>query len=157
MGFRFRRRLRVLPGVRLNVTGRGVRSVSVGRRGATVNLSGRGARLTLGLPGTGLSYTTATVRPWWRPRSEHSANSAPISGAALVDAAERGGGGAPKAVARGFGRGIAAGGLVAGAVVTIWWLGVWALGAVLLTAVTAVGAAVAVRRGRPPRRATAPR
>lgn len=158
MGFRFRRRVRLLPGVHLNVTGRGVRSVSVGRRGATVNLSGRGARLTLGLPGTGLSYTTATVRPWWRPRSENAehstATSAAASAAAVVDAAEGGDGGATRAFARGFGRGLAGGGLVAGAVVTIWWLGAWALGALLRTA---VGVVAAVRCRRPPRPAAAPR
>ena len=144
MGFRFRRRVRVLPGVRLNVTGRGLSSVSVGRRGATVNLSGRGARLTLGLPGTGLSYTTTTVRPWRRGRFEDVEN----PGAAPVTAAAGEGGGAARRFARGFGLGFAGGGLIAGAVVTTWWLGAWGLGAVLLTA---AGAVAAVRRGRSPR------
>lgn len=61
MGFRFQRRVRLLPGVRINLSKSGV-SASVGRRGAWLTFGRRGARATLGLPGTGLSYTT-TTRP----------------------------------------------------------------------------------------------
>lgn len=57
MGFRFRRSVRLLPGVRLNLGTRGI-STSLGGRGATLNLGRRGARATLGIPGTGLSYST---------------------------------------------------------------------------------------------------
>lgn len=57
MGFRFRRSVKLLPGVRLNFSTRGI-STSLGGRGATLNLGRRGARATFGLPGTGLSYTT---------------------------------------------------------------------------------------------------
>lgn len=57
MGFRFRRSVRLAPGVRLNFSKSGV-STSVGGRGATVNLSKHGTRTTVGLPGTGLSYST---------------------------------------------------------------------------------------------------
>lgn len=56
MGFRFRKSFRLLPGIRLNLSKSGM-STSIGRRGATVNLSERGARGTVGLPGTGLSYS----------------------------------------------------------------------------------------------------
>lgn len=56
MGFRFRKSIKLLPGVRLNLSKSGV-STSIGRRGATVNLSERGVRGTVGLPGTGLSYS----------------------------------------------------------------------------------------------------
>ena len=56
MGFRFRRSIRILPGIRLNVGKRGA-SVSMGVRGAHVTLGPKGARTTLGVPGTGLSYT----------------------------------------------------------------------------------------------------
>ncbi|TPG14720.1 DUF4236 domain-containing protein [Sphingomonas koreensis] len=62
MGFRFRRSIKIAPGVRLNLSKGGV-STSVGRRGATVNLSKRGTKTTVGLPGTGLSYTTPTIPP----------------------------------------------------------------------------------------------
>jgi hypothetical protein len=57
MGFRFRKSLRILPGVRLNFSNRGT-SVSLGGRGATANVSDRGVRKTVGLPGTGMSYST---------------------------------------------------------------------------------------------------
>ena len=56
MGFRFSRRLRILPGLRLNLGRRGV-SVSVGVKGAHITLGTSGRRATIGLPGTGVSYT----------------------------------------------------------------------------------------------------
>jgi hypothetical protein len=56
MSFRVRRRIRVGPGVSLNVGKRGI-STSVGVRGAHVTV-GRRARATVGIPGTGVSYTT---------------------------------------------------------------------------------------------------
>ena len=61
MGFRFRRSIRILPGVRVNLGKRGA-SVSVGVRGAHVTVGPTGVRQTVGLPGTGMSYTTH--RPW---------------------------------------------------------------------------------------------
>ena len=60
MGFRFRQRLKVIPGVYLNVSPGGM-SVSIGGRGATVNVSHRGTRLTVGIPGSGVSYQTKIV------------------------------------------------------------------------------------------------
>nr|WP_267957881.1 DUF4236 domain-containing protein [Rhodovulum sulfidophilum] len=54
---RFRKSIKVMPGVRLNVSGSGV-STSIGGRGATVNLSKRGVRSTLSVPGTGLSWSS---------------------------------------------------------------------------------------------------
>lgn len=56
MGFRFRRSIRLFPGVRLNIGKRGV-SLSAGVRGAHVTVSEHGTRTTVGVPGTGLSYT----------------------------------------------------------------------------------------------------
>lgn len=58
MGFRFRKSFKVLPGVRVNVTKKGISSVSVGKPGASVNIGKRGTRASVGLPGTGLSYHT---------------------------------------------------------------------------------------------------
>ena len=54
--FRFRRSIRILPGVRLNIGKTGI-STSVGVRGAQVTLGRGKVRTTVGLPGTGLSYT----------------------------------------------------------------------------------------------------
>src|SRR3984957_7940084 len=56
MSFRFRRSIRILPGLRLNVGKRGV-SASIGGRGAHVTFGRTGTRTTIGIPGTGLSYT----------------------------------------------------------------------------------------------------
>ena len=57
MGLRFRKSLRLVPGLRLNLSKRGA-SLSVGGKGVTANLGSRGVRTTVGIPGTGLSYTT---------------------------------------------------------------------------------------------------
>jgi hypothetical protein len=56
MGFRFRRSIRVLPGVRVNFGKRGI-STSIGVRGAHVTFGKTGTRTTVGLPGSGISYT----------------------------------------------------------------------------------------------------
>ncbi len=57
MGFRFRKTIKLLPGLKLNVSKGGI-STSIGRRGATINIGKKGVRGTIGLPGTGLSYST---------------------------------------------------------------------------------------------------
>ncbi len=55
-GFRFRKTIGVLPGVRINLSKSRV-STSLGGRGATVNVGADGRRMvTLGIPGTGMSY-----------------------------------------------------------------------------------------------------
>jgi hypothetical protein len=56
MGFRFRRSVKILPGIRLNFGKRGI-STSVGVRGAHVTFGRTGTRTTVGLPGSGISYT----------------------------------------------------------------------------------------------------
>lgn len=56
MGLRFRKSIKILPGVKLNLGTKGA-SVSVGKRGMhyTMHTSGR-KTVSVGLPGTGLSY-----------------------------------------------------------------------------------------------------
>jgi hypothetical protein len=56
MAFRFRRSIKILPGIRLNVGKRGI-STSVGVRGAHVTIGKTGTRTTVGIPGSGVSYT----------------------------------------------------------------------------------------------------
>jgi hypothetical protein len=56
MGFRFRRSVKIAPGIRLHLSKSGV-SASFGRPGATVNVGPRGLKGTVGLPGTGLSWS----------------------------------------------------------------------------------------------------
>ena len=55
MGFRFSRRVSILPGLKLNFSGSGV-SLSAGVRGAHINFGARGTYTSFGLPGTGLYY-----------------------------------------------------------------------------------------------------
>ena len=56
MGMRFQKRIKILPGVYINLSKSGV-SASVGGHGATVNVGADGRRMvTVGIPGTGLSY-----------------------------------------------------------------------------------------------------
>jgi hypothetical protein len=57
--FRFQERIRILPGVRVNVSKRGL-SLRLGGPGASFNIGRRGTRTTVGLPGTGLSYVEQT-------------------------------------------------------------------------------------------------
>ena len=64
--FRFRRSIKLLPGVRWNF-GKKSTSLSIGGRGANYTVGGpRGSRTTVGIPGTGLSYTETSGSP---PRS----------------------------------------------------------------------------------------
>ncbi len=62
MGLRFRRRIRLLPGIWLNLSKTGI-SASIGERGATLNVKGDRVRATVGLPGSGLSYSTDLHSP----------------------------------------------------------------------------------------------
>lgn len=62
MGFRFFRRISILPGVTLNLSKSGG-SVSIGPRGAKFTIGSKGARVTAGIPGTGLSYTRTLKAP----------------------------------------------------------------------------------------------
>jgi hypothetical protein len=57
MRFRFRKSIRIAPGIRLNIGSRGV-STTIGPRGASVNVGPRGTYANLGIPGTGLSART---------------------------------------------------------------------------------------------------
>lgn len=54
MAIRFRKTIKVAPGLKLNISKSGV-SASAGVNGLTANLSKRGTRTTIGIPGTGLS------------------------------------------------------------------------------------------------------
>lgn len=57
MGFNFRKSLKIVPSVRINVTKKGVSSLSVGKNGARVNIGKKGTKTTVGIPGSGLSYS----------------------------------------------------------------------------------------------------
>ncbi|MCM1588223.1 DUF4236 domain-containing protein, partial [Acinetobacter baumannii] len=53
MGLNFRKSIKIAPGIRVNVSKKGLSSVSVGGKGARVNVSKKGTRTTVGIPGTG--------------------------------------------------------------------------------------------------------
>jgi hypothetical protein len=59
MGWRFRRSVKILPGVRLNFSNSGV-STTLGGSPLSVNIGKRGIKRTVSIPGTGL-YHTAEV------------------------------------------------------------------------------------------------
>lgn len=56
MGFRFRKRIKIAPGIGVNLSKSGA-SLSVGTRGGKLNFGRRGKRVTIGVPGTGMSYS----------------------------------------------------------------------------------------------------
>ncbi|MDQ7086337.1 MAG: DUF4236 domain-containing protein [Acidobacteriota bacterium] len=56
MAFRFWRRIKIAPGVTLNLSKSGG-SLSFGVRGAKFTIGPRGGRATVGIPGTGLFFT----------------------------------------------------------------------------------------------------
>ena len=55
MGFKFRRSVKIAPGVKINLSNKGA-GVSVGGKGARVSVVQSGTRFTSSIPGTGLSY-----------------------------------------------------------------------------------------------------
>ncbi len=70
MGFRFWRRIRIAPGVTLNLSKSGG-SLSFGPRGAKFTVGPKGKRVTVGLPGTGLFYTTKLSNGDSKSRGRH--------------------------------------------------------------------------------------
>ena len=85
MPFRFRRSIRIVPGLRLNV-GRRRLSASVGAPEGHVTAGAGGVRATATLPGTGISYTVTTPRSGAgrRRRSQPGAWGRWILGAAIT-------------------------------------------------------------------------
>jgi uncharacterized protein DUF4236 len=55
--FRFYKRVNIFPGLSVNLSKSGP-SLSVGVRGAHVTLGRKGVRKTIGIPGTGIYYTS---------------------------------------------------------------------------------------------------
>lgn len=56
MGFRFQKRITIFPGVRINLSKSRI-STSLGGKGATMNVGPDGKPMvTVGIPGTGMSY-----------------------------------------------------------------------------------------------------
>lgn len=62
MGFRFRKSVKILPGVRLNFGKKGFTSTTIGGKFFKTNVSNRGVKHTFSVPGTGVSYQTKTYK-----------------------------------------------------------------------------------------------
>jgi tetratricopeptide (TPR) repeat protein len=84
MAFRFWRRIKIAPGVTLNLSKSGG-SVSFGPRGAKFTVGPRSKRATVGIPGTGLFYTQTLPG---RSR-DGNANSSPTHATPSVSAVDR--------------------------------------------------------------------
>ncbi|QDF67101.1 DUF4236 domain-containing protein [Shewanella sp. SNU WT4] len=56
MGFKFRKRIKIAPGLHVNISQSGI-STSIGKPGATLNIGKNGVKATVGIPGSGLSYS----------------------------------------------------------------------------------------------------
>lgn len=86
MGFRTRKSIKIMPGVRMTVTARGM-SVSAGVKGARVSVNSRGqATRTLSIPGTGISHVK-TVQTGNRKSTKSKASSGGGGGARLTQPA----------------------------------------------------------------------
>lgn len=83
MAIRFQKRIKILPGVRLNISKSGV-STTIGGRGASVNIGKRGIYGNAGIPGTGLSMRERLDKP----RVAGTARSAAAERAAVEAAAQ---------------------------------------------------------------------
>lgn len=89
MGLNFRRRVKILPGLTLNVGKRGA-SLTVGGRGASVNIGKRGTYANIGVPGTGLSYRTRLGQPKAKnapeipPSSNNNVNQGALGGCVVA-------------------------------------------------------------------------
>jgi len=77
MGLRFRRSVRLFPGVRLNFSGSGI-STSIGGRGAHVTYGHGHVRTTVGIPGTGVSYTSVSRHAPGRPHTSSNTGCLPV-------------------------------------------------------------------------------
>ena len=57
VGFRFQKRIKILPGISINLGKRGA-SISMGPRGVRTTIGSRGVKHSFGIPGTGIRYET---------------------------------------------------------------------------------------------------
>ena len=83
MGFRFRKSIRLAPGVRVNMGKRGA-SLSVGGRGGRMTIGPRGTTVSAGIPGTGIGYQQRISSRTRQSRVESTRNGPAETGNASV-------------------------------------------------------------------------
>ena len=71
MGLRYRKTVKLLPGIRLNLTQNGIASVSIGSRKLGINISRQGIRANFDLPGKGLSYSSKRKKINWQHKPNY--------------------------------------------------------------------------------------
>lgn len=86
MGFRFRKTIKVLPGVKLNLSKSGI-STTLGKRGAALNIGKRGVKGTVGIPGSGMFYQKQLLNSKGKPSRAIGGSSAPAIDMSNVDIA----------------------------------------------------------------------
>lgn len=77
MSLRLRKRIKILPGVYINLSKSGI-STSIGVRGASVTVGHGKTRTNVGIPGTGISYNTI------KSNKKQVANSSDIDGVSIL-------------------------------------------------------------------------
>lgn len=82
MGWGFRKRVKVAPGVKLNFSKSGT-SVTVGGKGASVNVGKKGVYGNVGIPGTGIYNRKKLSNVTEKPKDEPE----PLTGGSFVMAA----------------------------------------------------------------------
>ena len=83
MGLRFRKSVKICKGVKVNFSKSGA-SLSLGGRGHSMNFGKRGTRATVGIPGTGLSYSTNLTSHHKSSSSSHRSSSTGTRGKSSV-------------------------------------------------------------------------
>ncbi|MGY5393411.1 DUF4236 domain-containing protein [Acinetobacter sp. NigerLNRRAM0016] len=48
MSLRFKKSIKILPGIKLNISKNGLNSVTIGKSGASINISKKGKQATIG-------------------------------------------------------------------------------------------------------------
>jgi len=79
MGIRLRKRIKLAPGLHINLSKSGV-STSVGKPGATVNVGKDGVKSTVGIPGSGISYTHNHSKKTKQPKQAESSKNNHLPG-----------------------------------------------------------------------------
>lgn len=89
MGIRFRKSIKIAPGIRINLSKSGV-SATLGRKGASLGVGKGGVFANLGIPGSGVFYRKKLGTPWGKTAGQRVGGKgspvAPENAAETVDA-----------------------------------------------------------------------